>query len=68
MNRLLFLAAALLIATAANAQDKRSELTQAPPRPTLQLVKPGVKVEEMQMRIPGAPVVKAPKKDEKVDV
>ena len=56
MNRLLLLAAALLVATAANAQIKRSELVQTPPRPTMQLVKPEIKMEEMQMRAPGTPV------------
>ena len=68
MNRLLLLAAALLVATAANAQIKRSELVQTPPRPTMQLGKPEIKMEEMQMRAPGTPVVKAPQRADNVKV
>lgn len=58
MNRLLLLAAAVFISTVANAQFKHSELTQAPPRPTLQLMKPEAKMVEMQMHAPGTPVAK----------
>ena len=68
MNRLLLLAAAILIATAANAQIKRSELVQTPLRPNLQLTKPEAKMEEMQMRTPGTPIVKAPKQADNVRV
>lgn len=68
MNRLLLLAAALLIATAANAQIKRSELVQTPQRPNLQLTKPEAKMEEMQMHTPGTPIVKAPKQADNVRV
>lgn len=68
MNKLLLFTAAVLIATAANAQIKRSELVQTPRRPNLQLVKPEVKVQEMQMSTSGMPVVKAPKRADNVNV
>lgn len=68
MNRFLLLAAALLVASAANAQVKRSETVQAPLRPTLQLMQHEVKIEEMQMRTPEAPAVKAPNRDGDVKV
>ncbi len=52
----------ILFAITANAQLKRSEATHAPARPQLQLMKPEVKEEVMQMRNPGTPVFKAPQK------
>ena len=68
MNRLLLIASVVLIATAANAQIKRSESLQTPPRPTLQLMKPEAKIEEMQMRTPGATVFMTPKRDGNINV
>ncbi len=68
MKRFLLLAVAVLIATAANAQIKRSELVQTPQRPNVQLNKAGVKMEEMQMRVPETTVVNAPKPADNVRV
>lgn len=39
MKKILLLAAAALMVTSANAQIKRSETTQAPARPHLQVMK-----------------------------
>ena len=68
MKKILLLAAAALMLASANAQLKRSETTQAPARPQTQLVKPQFKLEEKQMRTPGTPVFKAPKKASNVEV
>lgn len=68
MNKFKLLAAAALIVTATNAQVKRSDMSSAPPRPTLQSIKPEAKMQEMQMRTPGAPVVKAPERSDNVNV
>ena len=62
MKKILLLAAAALMVTSANAQIKRSETTQAPARPHLQVMKAEAKKEVKQMRTPGTPVFKAPKK------
>ena len=66
MKKILLLAAAALMVTSANAQLKRSEVANVPARP--QLVKAEMKKEVAQMRTPGTPVVKAPKKAATVDV
>lgn len=68
MNKFKLLAAAALIVTATNAQVKRSDMSPAPPRPTLQSIKPEAKMQEMQMRTPGAPVVKAPERSDNINV
>ena len=45
MKKILLLAAAALMVTSANAQIKRSETTQAPARPHLQVMKAEAKKE-----------------------
>ena len=67
MKKILLLAAAALMVTSANAQIKRSETTQAPARPHLQVMKAEAKKEVKQMRTPGTPVFKAPKKAANID-
>ena len=56
MKKILLLAAAALIVVSADAQTKRSETTQIPARPHMQLMKPEAKMEVAQKRIPGMPV------------
>ena len=68
MKKVLLLAAAALMVTSANAQLKRSETTQVPACPQTQLFKPQAQMKEMQMRTPGTPVVKAPKKAGPVNI
>ena len=67
MKKILLFAAAALMVTSANAQLKRSETTHVPARPHVQVMKPEAKMEVMQMRTPGTPVVKAPKKANNVE-
>ena len=67
MKKILLLAAAALMVTSANAQIKRSETTQAPARPHLQVMKAEAKKGVKQMRTPGTPVFKAPKKAANID-
>ena len=68
MKKILLLAAAALMVTSANAQLARSQSTHAPARPNVQTYKPEAKKEVAHMRIPGTPVVKAPKKAANVDL
>ena len=69
MKKILLLAAAALIVVSADAQTKRSETTQIPARPHMQLMKPEAKMEVAQKRIPGMPVFKkAPKKMPNFDI
>lgn len=69
MKKILLLAAAALIAVSAGAQAKRSETTQIPARPHLQLMKPQAKMEVAQKRIPGMPVFKkAPQRMPNFDI
>ena len=69
MNKKLLLFAVLsLIAMSCPAQLKRSATAHTPSRPQAQLFKPKVKMEEARMRLPGTPLVKAPKKADSVDV
>lgn len=67
MKKILLLAAAALMVTSANAQIKRSETTQVPACPHLQVMKAEAKKEVKQMRTPGTPVFKAPKKAANID-
>ena len=69
MKKILLLAAAALILTTANAQQKRSETaTTVPALPQMQIVKPQVVTKEAQKRLPGTPVIKAPKKAANIDI
>ena len=68
MKKILLIAAAALMVTSANAQMKRSETTQVPAKPQMQLMKPQAKMEVKEMRTPGTPVVQAPKKAANIDV
>ena len=67
-KKVLLFAIFSLIMIIGNAQLKRSETTQVPARPQMQLFKPQTQMKEMQMRTPGTPVVKAPKKSGAVGV
>lgn len=68
MKKVLLLAAAALMVTSANAQLTKSETHKVPACPQTQLFKPQPLLKEAQMRTPGSPVVKAPKKAGAVDV
>ena len=68
MKKILLLAAAALMVVSANAQMKRSETTNTPARPQVQLFKPEAKMEVAQKRLPGMPVFKAPQKAGNIDV
>ena len=69
MKKILLLAVAALMVTTANAQTKRSETAvTAPARPQMQVVKPQVLTKEAQKRLPGTPVIKAPKKAANIDI
>ena len=68
MKKILLLAAAALMVVSANAQLKRSETTNTPARPHVQLFKPEAKMEVAQKRLPGMPVFKAPQKAGNIDV
>ena len=67
MKKILLLAVAALMVTSASAQMKRSEVAK-PVKPQMHLVKPQAEMKEMTKRMPGTPVVKAPKKAQNVDV
>lgn len=68
MKKILLLATAALVVTSAHAQLRHSDATVAPPRPQVQAIKPQAKMEEAQMRTPGTPVVKAPKRTDEVKI
>ncbi len=68
MKKILLLAAAALMVTSVNAQALRSHRMEAPARPNIQTYMPEAKKEVAQMRTPGTPVVKAPKKAANVDI
>ena len=62
MKKVLLLAAAALMVTSANAQLTKSEAHKVPARPQTQLFKPQPLLKEAQMRTPGTPVVKVPRR------
>ena len=67
MKKILLLAAAALMVTSANAQLKRSEINHLSARPMVQVAKPEAQMKVAEMRTPGTPVTKAPKKAINVD-
>ena len=68
MKKILLLAAAALLVTSANAQLKRSESVHFNVQPKMQVVKPEAQMKVAEMRTPGTPVAKAPKKAASVDL
>ena len=54
--------------TSAQAQFRHSMTTVVPSRPEMQVIKPQAKMEVAQMRTPGSPVVKAPKRADDVKI
>ena len=68
MKKFLLLAAAALVMTTASAYTLRSTRAQAPERPQMQLIKPEAQMKVAHQRMPGEPVVNAPKKAGYVDL
>ena len=68
MKKILLFAIAALVVTSAHAQLRRSDATVAPTRPQVQVIKPQAKMEVAQMRTPGIPVVRAPKRTDDVKI
>ena len=66
MKKILLLAAAALMVTSANAHLKPRSLSHVT-APTIQVMKPEVQTKVAQMRLPGTPVLNAPKKAANID-
>jgi len=68
MKKFLLLTAALMVlGTSGNAQVRRSDSKSKPAIPQRETYQPVPQMQEMQMRTPGTPVAKAPKKANYVD-
>ena len=65
---LLFVLALLMVAGASAQVKKSATAVMSPQLQGISVARPQVKMEENQMRSPGTPVVKAPKKEDNVEV
>lgn len=68
MKKYLLLASALLVVSGASAQQYRRSETAKPQKMQTEIYQPQVQVQEMQMRTPGTPVAKVPKKASSLNV
>ena len=69
MRSLFFFITVLLLSMSAGAQSRQSALLNVPAKPQAVIhEQPRAQIQEMQMRAPGTPVVRAPKKTSNVDL
>ena len=69
MRNLFFFITVLLLSMSVGAQSRQSALLNVPAKPQAVIhEQPRAQIQEMQMRAPGTPVVRAPKKTSNVDL